>query len=97
LSTRRKQEGPPELEYLKERDVIVGHISYGGRRARYEMMIHYTEVSPGDVLIFNIDGLETDALQCAFISREAQEGFEKHCRGKIWSHNLEKCANISQN
>jgi hypothetical protein len=76
--------------------VIVRRISFGGRRARYEMMIHYTEISPGDVVTFNIDELEADALQYTFITREAQ-GFEKHCRGKIWSHNLGKCANIPQN
>lgn len=88
LSTRKRQERPPELEYLKERDVIGGHIS-SGRRARYELITDYTQISPSDVLIVEINGLREDACQYAFNTRKAQEGFEKHCRRKIWSHSLE--------
>lgn len=83
----RGQRLPQEIRYIDQKDLLVGHIA-SGIHAKYVDMADYTRIRESDVLTVEIDGEMKRAVQWVFNTGKAEDGFEEHCRGKIWIHNL---------
>lgn len=84
---RRGVEFPEELDHLTQKDLLIGHIASGKHR-KYERMAHYNQIDEGDVLTIEVDGTGRKSVQWIFQTSKAKRGFQEHCQGKVWIHNL---------
>lgn len=86
-SSRREGHFPEELEYLYQKDLLVGHM-LSGRNCKYTAMPDHTRIRDSDLLTVRILGEERKGVQWVFHTRRAEEGFIENCKDKIWLHSL---------
>ena len=85
--SRRGKEFPEELDFLYQKDLLVGHIA-SSIHANFVRMSDYTRIGESDLLTVVINGEERNAIQWVFHTTHARRNFTKYCKDKIWLHNL---------
>ncbi|KAI9769594.1 MAG: hypothetical protein M1839_003633 [Geoglossum umbratile] len=85
--SRRAEDPPPELDYIEQCDLLIGHIA-SGINCKFERLNHWNQIKDEDVLIVRIAGKQKVAIQWVFNTTKARHGFEEQCRGKVWLHYL---------
>ncbi|KAI9774715.1 MAG: hypothetical protein M1839_001676 [Geoglossum umbratile] len=85
--SRRAEDLPPELHYIEQCDLLIGHIATGVNR-KFESLDHWNQIKDEDVLTIRIAGEQKMAIQWAFNTYKARDGFVEQCRGKVWLHYL---------
>lgn len=83
--SRRGKMVPVELDYLDEKDLLIGHISSGIHK-KVEHLKDHTKIGERDVLSVKIDGEERKAVQWVFNTTKAMRAFARTCVGKVWIH-----------
>ena len=78
---------PEELSVLDEKDVFIGPTASGKHR-KYQAMKDHSQMREQDILDVNTNGEAKKAIQWGFQSRNAVQGFQTMCRGKVWIHKL---------
>jgi len=76
---------PDELDYLDEKDLLIGHIASGIHK-KIEHLKDHTQIGERDVLTVKIDGEERKAVQGVFNTKKAMRGFAETSVGKVWIH-----------
>lgn len=76
-----------DVAEFEEKDLLIGHIASGKHR-KYEGMKDFKAIKESDVLTVSISGEEKKSVQWVFQTRKARTGFEEHCKGKVWIHEL---------
>ncbi|MCJ1242401.1 hypothetical protein MMC14_010409 [Varicellaria rhodocarpa] len=85
--SRRGRELPKDLRFLYEKDLLIGHIA-SSIHSKYERMNTFTEIKEQDLLTIMVDNETKKATQWVFNTLAAADGFQIHCRGKIWFHSM---------
>ena len=85
--SRRGRQFPEELDYLYQKDLLIGHIA-SGKNVKYERMSSHAEIRDHDLLTVAVGDEERRAVQWVFNTAAAVRGFTEHCRDSIWLHSL---------
>lgn len=85
--SRRGRDTPESLDWITEKDLLIGHIARSIHQ-KYQRMRSHHQIKESALLSIQVDGVEQKAIQWVFQSKIAQRGFQNVCKGRVWLHPL---------